>query len=284
MLSGRSARTSKASGSACARPSHGSSVRPSTHGHLKPDRTRTREPAVLGREVRPVDEVLEPVGACAKRVLELVRAVDDAVAGAYLVRGLVLPREAGAAEDEEQLLRRAVRVRRRRQHPRLHADAVRRPRAPAAAPSRCHSASTLALRPAVALDLVPVRQGPRPVTLGCRRGARHDRPRRARTQDPERRAVRARRRALADGVRALAPAGSDQPLPPQRVDSSYGRRIPDQDAEIVVYCANGVRGTRSRPRCGWSSSATRTCATTRAASTSGATQASARARGALRAS
>ncbi len=47
---------------------------------------------------------------------------------------------------------------------------------------------------------------------------------------------------LVDALSPMAYAHSHLPgainLPPQSVDSSCKRRIPDQDAEIVVYCAN----------------------------------------------
>ena len=127
-------------------------------GPAEPDRPRARQPAELRRMARAEDEELEPVGAGDERVLHLVRAVDDAVERPHLVHVSVLPREPGAGEDEVELLRRAVRVRRGRQLARLDADAVHadaaRPRCVAEPlPGRVH----LALRAAVRLDLVPVR-------------------------------------------------------------------------------------------------------------------------------
>ena len=83
-----------------------------------------REPAELGRKIRPVHEVVETVGPCTERVLELVRPLHDAVAGAHLVRLLVLPCEPRPGEHEVDLLRCAVRVRGRRQHPGGHLHAI----------------------------------------------------------------------------------------------------------------------------------------------------------------
>jgi hypothetical protein len=54
------------------------------------------------------DEVLEPVRPGDERVLELVRAIDHAIARPHLVYVPVLPGEAGAGEQEEDLLRSAV--------------------------------------------------------------------------------------------------------------------------------------------------------------------------------
>src|SRR5581483_6982151 len=89
-----------------------------------PDRARARQPADLRRVPRPEDEVLEPFRPGDERVLEVVGRVDDAIVRPNLVHLAVLPREPGAAEDEEVLLRRAVRVGRSREHARLDADAV----------------------------------------------------------------------------------------------------------------------------------------------------------------
>src|SRR5205823_13493700 len=72
------------------------------------NRTRARQPTELGRIVRSVDEVVESVGARHERVLQLVRALHDAVARTNLVHLLVLPHEAGSAEDVVQLFRGAV--------------------------------------------------------------------------------------------------------------------------------------------------------------------------------
>jgi hypothetical protein len=71
-----------------------------------------------------VDEQLEPVVAGDERVLVVVRAVDDAVAGSHLVRVTVLPGEAGSAEDEVDLFGGAVRMGRRGQLPGRDADPV----------------------------------------------------------------------------------------------------------------------------------------------------------------
>ena len=47
---------------------------------------------------------------------------------------------------------------------------------------------------------------------------------------------------LVDALPAIAYAGAHLPgavnIPPTRVDELAERRIPDQDAEVVVYCAN----------------------------------------------
>src|SRR5688500_14128225 len=51
----------------------------------KPDGTRARQPTPFRRMPRAEDEVVEPVRAGDERVLELVGAVDDAIAGPHLV-------------------------------------------------------------------------------------------------------------------------------------------------------------------------------------------------------
>ena len=63
---------------------------------------------------RPEREEVEPVRPRDERMLVVARALDDAVEGPYLVHSAVLPGEPRAGEDEEELLGRAVRVRRRR--------------------------------------------------------------------------------------------------------------------------------------------------------------------------
>jgi len=78
-----------------------------------PDRVRPRQPADLGGMPGAEDQHFQPVGAAAERVLEVVRELNDAVAGADLADLLVLPREARAAEDVVDLLGGAVGVRRR---------------------------------------------------------------------------------------------------------------------------------------------------------------------------
>ena len=103
------------------------------------------------------DEVVEAFRPRDERVLELVGAVDDAIAGPDLVHLLVLPREPGAREHVVDLLGGAVRVGRRRQLPRrdanpVEADALRPGRVAEPLPRRIH----LALRPMMQLDLVPV--------------------------------------------------------------------------------------------------------------------------------
>jgi len=81
----------------------------------------------------------------------------DGVTGAHLADPLVLPEQPAAAEDEVDLLREPVRVRRRRQPPRLDADTVDAdpPRAIDAGqllPGRRHRP----LLETPALDVVPV--------------------------------------------------------------------------------------------------------------------------------
>ena len=125
----------------------------------EPDRTRARQPAEVRRVPRAEDDVLEPVRPRDERVLELGRAMDDAVAGAHLVDLLVLPVEPRAREHVVDLLRRAVRVRRGRQLPgrdahEVDADALRAGGLPEPLPGGVH----LALCAAVRLDVVPVRE------------------------------------------------------------------------------------------------------------------------------
>jgi rhodanese-related sulfurtransferase len=49
---------------------------------------------------------------------------------------------------------------------------------------------------------------------------------------------------LVDALSTISFAGAHLPgaihIPPERVDALAGRRIPDLDAEIVVYCANST--------------------------------------------
>src|SRR3954454_11688232 len=135
------------------------------------NRARPWQLADLRRMPRPEDEVLETLGPGNEGVLVLVGPVDDAVARAHLVHVLVLPREAGAGDDVVELLRRAVRVRGRRQHPRADTDAIdaapdRARRVAEALPARGHCA----LRAAMPLDVVPVRDSHRPMLPASRRG------------------------------------------------------------------------------------------------------------------
>jgi len=104
-----------------------------------------------------VHEELEPVRTGDERVLEVVGGLDHAVAWPNLVDVAVLPREPGAGEDEVDLLRRAVRMRRRRQLAGCDTDAIDADtggsgRAAEHLPLRIH----LTLGRAVPLDLVPV--------------------------------------------------------------------------------------------------------------------------------
>ena len=127
-------------------------------GPAEPDRAGPRQPAEIRGVPGAEDEVIEPVRAGHEGVLELVGPMDDAVARAYLVHLLVLPREPGAREHEEDLLRGAVGVRRCRQLARghldpVHADALRTGGLPEPLPSGVH----LALHASVGLDVVPVR-------------------------------------------------------------------------------------------------------------------------------
>jgi hypothetical protein len=111
---------------------------------------------------RPEDEEIEAVRAGDERVLQLVGALDDAVARADLVDDVVLPGKASSAEDVVDLLGGAVRVWRRRQLPRrdtnaVDADAFRAGGVAEPLPGHIH----LALGTVVLLDVVPVREAHR---------------------------------------------------------------------------------------------------------------------------
>ena len=86
-------------------------------------RDRGSQPISVGCRV-PKTRKLEPVGAGDEGVLVMVGALDDAVARTDLVHLAVLPGEPGAGEDVVDLLRGAVRVRRRRELSRRDAHAV----------------------------------------------------------------------------------------------------------------------------------------------------------------
>ena len=73
---------------------------------------------------RPEHEGVEPVGAATESVLLVVGQVHDAVSGPDLVALLVLPRQAGPAEDVDELLGGAVRVWGSREPLRIDAHAV----------------------------------------------------------------------------------------------------------------------------------------------------------------
>ena len=123
----------------------------------EPHGLRARQPAVLDRMPGPEDDVLEPVGPALERVLEVVRDLDDRVAGTDLADRLVLPEEARAREHERDLLREPVRVRRRREASGLdkhtvESDSLRTGRVAQLLPGRGHRA----LLATVALDVVPV--------------------------------------------------------------------------------------------------------------------------------
>ena len=117
-----------------------------------------RQVGDLQRNAHAVDEDVEPVVAGPQRVRPGARRMDDAVAGPDLVDLPVLPGEAGAAEDVDDLLLGALDVRRRRPlagvdlEP-LQPDGDRPGRASEVAPDRAQ-VSELA---AAALDVVPVR-------------------------------------------------------------------------------------------------------------------------------
>ena len=159
MFAGRGAGSPYASGSPAASTSHGSSSRPSTHGQpSRIARERGSQPSSVGWRV-PKTRYSSPSAPGDERVLELVRAVDHAVARPELVDVPVLPREARACEDEVDLLGGSVRVRRRRQPARrdphaVDADAARSGRVAEPLPDRVH----LALGAAVGVDVVPVRE------------------------------------------------------------------------------------------------------------------------------
>src|SRR4051794_4109217 len=108
---------------------------------------------------RAVDQELETVGTGDERVLEVVGGLDDAIERADLVHLAVLPGEAGAGEDEVNLLRRAVRVRRGRQLAGCDSHAVDADaRGARSATEHLPHGVHLALRRAALLDVVPVRQ------------------------------------------------------------------------------------------------------------------------------
>jgi len=73
---------------------------------------------------RAEDEQVESLRSGAERVLVVVRDLDDRVPRADLADLLVLPGETGAVEDEVDLLRACVPVRRRRQLAGVDADTV----------------------------------------------------------------------------------------------------------------------------------------------------------------
>ena len=135
-------------------------VGPALHPRpTEPDGARPRQPAEIRRMSCAEDEVVEAVGTGDEGVLELVGAVDDAVARAYLVHLLVLPREPGAGEHEVDLLGGAVGVRWCRQLPGrdtdpVQADVLRAGGVAEPLPGRVH----LALRAPESLDVVPVSQ------------------------------------------------------------------------------------------------------------------------------
>jgi hypothetical protein len=83
----------------------------------------SREARALIGEARAKGEHIE-VFERVQRVLGPARLVEDAIAGADLVRSAVLPREAAAREDVEELLAAAVRVCRRRPPAGRHLDAA----------------------------------------------------------------------------------------------------------------------------------------------------------------
>src|SRR5262245_13485949 len=73
---------------------------------------------------RAEDQRVQAVWTGAQRVLLAVGDVDDRVAGAHLADLLVLPEQARATEDEEDLVGAPMGVRRRREASRRDADAV----------------------------------------------------------------------------------------------------------------------------------------------------------------
>ena len=93
-------------------------------GVAQPHGVRARQPAVLDGMARTEDQIVEPRGPGLERVLEVIGDLHDRVAGANLTDCLVLPEEPRAAEDVIDLLRAAVRVRRRRQLSRLDPNPV----------------------------------------------------------------------------------------------------------------------------------------------------------------
>ena len=79
-----------------------------------PPRPRARQPGQAGGRAAAEGEHVEAVAGAEDRVRLGARAVQDAVAGAHRVRAPVLPAEALAAEDVEELLLVGVDVDRHR--------------------------------------------------------------------------------------------------------------------------------------------------------------------------
>jgi hypothetical protein len=123
------------------------------HPHdLRPREVRRRRVGALAE-----GEDVQAAITGAKGVRLLGDALDDAVAGAHLVRRPALPREPRAGEHEVDLLFVELDMRRRRPPPRVHldagdADVARAGGAPEVEPRP----GEMALHRALALDLVPV--------------------------------------------------------------------------------------------------------------------------------
>ena len=158
MLSGRGSGSPTASGSTVASTSHGSSSRPSTHGQpSRIARERGSQPSSVGWRV-PKTSSSRPSGPATNVCSCSSARWIDAVARPHLVHALVLPGEPRPAQDEVELLRGAVRVRRRGQLAGLdpdavHAHAARARRVAERLPARVH----LALRAVRPRNVVPVR-------------------------------------------------------------------------------------------------------------------------------
>src|SRR3954471_16430720 len=127
-------------------------------------RPRAGEPAVLDRVARPEDEVVETVGPALEGVLEVIRDLDDRVAGAHLADGFVLPLQPGAREHVINLLGEPVRARRRREPAWVdphtgEPDALRAGRIAERLPRSRHRP----LLSALPLDIVPVHKHERSI-------------------------------------------------------------------------------------------------------------------------
>jgi hypothetical protein len=96
--------------------------------HPDPSALQAWEKGELGRCAHAENQIVDPVRPRDDGMRLLAGAVDEAVAGADLVRRLdlavVLPREPRAGEDKEDLLLAALHVQRRRAGARLDLDAV----------------------------------------------------------------------------------------------------------------------------------------------------------------
>src|SRR5579885_1927387 len=199
------------------------------HAH----RARAGQPGQLRLVARAVDQHVEALLSGAQRVLLVVGDVDDAVAGADLVHLAVLPGEPVAAQDVDDLLGDAVRVRRRRQparvdaHP-VHADADRARGVSQALPLGGH----LALLQPVRLDVVPVGDSHRADSASGAPSAGRTTFERGSMRQPGRYAPQGN----VDGPLRRSRGGRDDGVSPARVEGLArcdGRRSADQEVSRV---------------------------------------------------